>query len=363
VDPFFDWLLEFGKKSPGAVLYPTSDDLAWLFALRRQELESTFRLYQPSADVIYTLLNKKRLFKACHEVGLESPETVFPETERDVEREARNVTFPVLLKPQTQILFERHIKGERVADPEALLSRYHEFVRSNPYGRHLLDYDPAVQSPMIQRFHSEASENIYSISGFVDEQGRHALRAAVKVLQKPRKLGVGLCFEAAPVHPALSKASLALCKHVGYYGVFEVEFIQADGKFLVIDFNPRFYGQMGFEIARQLPLPQLVYDAALGDTQRLQSTLERANAPDREARIYCHRMVFELLLGLQGLSRKLSSEERRRWHEWYARHRDVAADAVLDSADPIPTLVDAVNQLNSYARHPRHFFLSIVLDR
>src|ERR1700737_3008599 len=46
-DRFVSWLLEFGARSPGHVLYPTSDDLAWLCALHRDELAKNFRLYQP----------------------------------------------------------------------------------------------------------------------------------------------------------------------------------------------------------------------------------------------------------------------------------------------------------------------------
>ena len=35
---FMDWLLRFGEREPGHVLYPTSDDLAYLFAQRAAEI-------------------------------------------------------------------------------------------------------------------------------------------------------------------------------------------------------------------------------------------------------------------------------------------------------------------------------------
>src|SRR5437762_14289616 len=46
-DRFFDWLVEFGRREPGHVLYPTCDDLAWLFADRAAELLKSFVLYEP----------------------------------------------------------------------------------------------------------------------------------------------------------------------------------------------------------------------------------------------------------------------------------------------------------------------------
>src|SRR5262245_56308276 len=42
--PFLDWILSFGQREPGHVLYPTSDDLAWLFADHRRELSMYFHL-------------------------------------------------------------------------------------------------------------------------------------------------------------------------------------------------------------------------------------------------------------------------------------------------------------------------------
>src|ERR1700677_1097569 len=40
--PFVDWLIELGKRTPGRVLYATSDDLAWAFAERSEELRRHF---------------------------------------------------------------------------------------------------------------------------------------------------------------------------------------------------------------------------------------------------------------------------------------------------------------------------------
>src|SRR3954467_2948811 len=39
---FIDWLLDFGAREPGHVLYPTSDDIAWLYAVHREQLAKHF---------------------------------------------------------------------------------------------------------------------------------------------------------------------------------------------------------------------------------------------------------------------------------------------------------------------------------
>ena len=63
----------------------------------------------------------------------------------------------------------------------------------------------------------------------------------------------------------LVEAIRRLCREVGYFGVFEIEFLRVlDRGWAVIDFNPRFYHQMGFDIARGLPLPIWAYLGASG---------------------------------------------------------------------------------------------------
>ena len=61
---------------------------------------------------------------------------------------------------------------------------------------------------------------------------------------------------------------------IGYFGVFEAEFIRLGDERLLIDFNPRFFGQMGFDVARGLPIVGLAYEAALGGTQRVTQLLQ-----------------------------------------------------------------------------------------
>ena len=108
-------------------------------------------------------------------------------------------------------------------------STHREFISKNRYGAELRRHHPDVDQRWLERFHVEAADNIYCISGFVDEDGMAALRAATKVLQRPRKLGVGVCFEGTPVHQELASRLLDLFKRVGYHGVFEAEFIQTGG--------------------------------------------------------------------------------------------------------------------------------------
>src|SRR5690606_38582891 len=126
-----------------------------------------------------------------------------------------------------------------------------------------------VEGPMLQAFRPEAAQSIYSIAGFIGpEDGQVVTRGALKILQRPRRLGVGLCFEEAPVDPAVLQSLVRLCREVGYFGVFEAELVPENGRLHLLDFNPRFYGQMAFETGRGIPLGYMVWLAATGDRRR-----------------------------------------------------------------------------------------------
>ena len=88
--------------------------------------------------------------------------------------------------------------------------------------------------------------------GFVGSSARHYELGPIALALLKRNV---------PVDAELAEKVRQLCVKLGYFGSFEVEFIRAGGRQLLIDFNPRFYSQMGFDIARGMPLPLFVYEA------------------------------------------------------------------------------------------------------
>ncbi|MFT3917815.1 MAG: carbamoyl-phosphate synthase [Anaeromyxobacteraceae bacterium] len=307
------------------------------------------------------MLNKRRLHDLCLEAGLEAPVTHFPADVAEVERLAHRLTYPVMVKPQTRIFFDTKVKGRRVDHPGELVAAYVEFVRRNRYHPEIVRAEPGVVRPMIQAFHVGAAETIHSVAGFAAPSGEVELRAATKLLQWPRKIGTGICFEAEPVAPGLAGRLAALCRRVRYHGAFEVEFIQEGDRNLLIDFNPRFYGQMGFEEARGLEISRLVHAAACGDAAEVSRLLAASRAhPERHATAFCNRNLFELATRGQRALGVLGGEEYRRWRAWERRHRATCADAVWADDDRVPGLVDFLQHLAGAARRPRGFLRTLL---
>jgi predicted ATP-grasp superfamily ATP-dependent carboligase len=370
VPRFVAWLTDFGRKNPGHVLFPASDELVWIFAEHKAELEAAgFRLAMPGTETIYRILNKKVLYQACAKVGVAAPRTWYPAGEAEVRAAAAEIPLPVILKPQTQVLLASGAKGALVRPGDDLPSAFLAFAAANTFGDALVKRDPLVVWPMVQEFLEAASQNIYSLAGFVDDTYEHwAMRGATKVLQRPRRLGIGLCFEAAPVDDALARGVIALCRELGYFGVFEVEFVAEKGKPLLIDFNPRPYSQMAFEVARRLPLPELLHAAATGARDIVARRIAEARTwseptTTRELRTYSHRLLLGMVIAGQYVSAlRVRGREREHWDRWLEDHRAHLTDAVRDGEDPFPAAVDAIEHLTRFARHPRSFVRSLLRD-
>jgi predicted ATP-grasp superfamily ATP-dependent carboligase len=359
-----EWLIAYGQKHPGTVLYPPNDHMAWLFAENRERLSKVFLTYQPDETAIITLLDKARLHDACAAVGIDVPETHTLGPAGGNAPVVDTLRWPILLKPRTQIFMEGGVKGLIVEDRRALAFALARYRAQAAFNRVVTDRHPNIKEPMVQEYLTVAETNIFSVSGFVTKDGAIVARAAMKVLQRPRKVGIGLCFEGRPIEQPVLDRLVSLCKHVGYWGAFESEFIADGDRRLLIDFNPRFYSQMGFDVARGLPLPMLVLHAATGDAAALAAEIERARrwkATGDER--YCHKTMLDLVLTLQGLSGQMSLADVRRWRGWYSKHKPAATDAVRDPDDTKPALVDAAQWIQHFARHPRSFVRSFVLNR
>ncbi len=360
VDAFVAWLLAFGRERPGHVLFPASDELAWVFAVHADELAASFVRYGPSREGVTSILDKWKLTEACKRVGLATPETYCPKDAAEVDALASTLSSAVMIKPRSQVLLASGSKGTKVDDPRRLAEAYRQFVAENPPTDALSRRDPALGRPLVQEFRPEAAQGIYNLAGFIDRTGELAVvRGSRKILQRPRRLGIGLCFEAAPLDPTLVDGVLRLCRDLGYFGIFEIEMIESEGRFLLIDFNPRPYSQMAFEMARGVPLPYLAYLDATGERGALELAVKSAQAEQSgAATAYAHTLLLSLVIAGQRLGRPFGGAAPEPWPRWLRDNR--LRDAVFDPRDPLPTVLDAAGHLEQLVRHPRSFVRSLL---
>jgi D-aspartate ligase len=357
--PFMEWLLAFGERSPGHVLYATSDEVALQIAARVEALSSRFLLYSPTLAALVQILDKGRLATCARAAGLPGPETWLPRDDAEVERVGREARFPLVLKLRAPASRTKGGRGARVDRREDLLPCWRAWRDGVSYDADVLACMPDARYPMIQTFHRSAEE-IYTVDGFVSRAGEMVALGCNKLLQRPRRAGPGVCFEGAPLDPEIASGIQRLCRELGYFGVLDAEFVVDGDRKLLIDFNPRFYNHMAFEVDRGLPLPWLAYLGALGD----EGALARAMEACRQGlsvtdRVYVHRLSTELMLAAQSLTGAMPTEEWRRWRRWIAEHAGRITDPVVQAGDPWPGVGEVALELTCLLRHPRSYLRNL----
>jgi D-aspartate ligase len=363
-DRWVEWLLGLGRSGPRRAIYATSDAVSFALARYRDDLSAVFDLYQPSIDAVMSILDKGQLLLHAKAVGMGTPDTWVPESVDDAVRIMRSAGGKIVIKPRTQLAVKTYAKGA-VIDTSVTDGRA-EYERLLQPGAHDQDFarqHPEIMLPLLQRFLPQALDRVLSVSGFRDITGVHLVtRGAHKVLQQPRQLGIGLCFEEADVPPALTKQVSDLCARIGYYGAFELEFIASETGPLLIDFNGRFYNQLAFDIGRGLDLPSLVYAGATGgpeDVKRLVAAIPKYDPKSELA--FSNSFGLSAMFRLQKTLGRISFEEAARWRSWHALHQGRLVDAVRDRGDPVPVYVDRLRRSWKAIRHPRGFILNTVL--
>jgi predicted ATP-grasp superfamily ATP-dependent carboligase len=353
-DRFLEWLLAFGEREPGHVYYPTSDSTAWLAAVHRDSLARHFKLFSPPASALSALLDKARLTAEARRAGLDVPDTWYPENEAELERLAGELPFPLVVKPRSQVFKASALKGDFIRRREDLLPSWRRFTSTgatiSPHGVTETDL------PLLQRFY-RTSERIYTVDGFLDRTGElFATLGCTKLLQLPRSSGSGLVFEESSVHAGIDARLQQLLRSIGFFGVFDAEFLECGDRLLLIDINPRIYNHMDFEIKRGLPLAWLAYLGALDAQDMLDAAVKQAREVQGDSgRAYVHRLPTQILLFFQRLSGGMSAAEVREWRRWLAAHGGPENDPTQWPSDRGPAVGDAFYHLVQFVTHPRNF--------
>jgi D-aspartate ligase len=353
-----EWLLRKARIGPRRAIYATSDAVSFALARYRNELSDDFELYQPGLETVMSLLDKRLLMQHAQAIGIETPPTWFPQNSAEAAKIAKDAGGTVLIKPRSQLAQRTQLKGYVVETRgHRLQSIFDSYMTDQSTNSEFAKRYPATMTPLIQQYYPQAVENVYSLSGFREKiEGGMIMRAARKILQQPRRVGVGLGFEPALVDPLLADQTKRLCERIGYYGVFELEFIFAEEKAMLIDFNGRFYHQIAFDIARGMELPALAYAAATRNQAEVTRLMAHGNSTKHDdVAGFCNHFGITTMVKMQRLLRTMSRKEAARWLDWSRGSHGTMIDVIKDPNDALPAFVDAAQYLLRALRHPRDF--------
>jgi D-aspartate ligase len=241
------------------VLLPTSDESAALLSKFRVPLSRRFRVSTPSWDVLRWAYDKRLTYQHAAACNVDFPATVNPECEADLRVAALN--FPVILKPATHAVASRFTveKAWPAANREELLARYRE-------ARALIPSDLIL----VQERIPGGGEFQFSYAALYCDGRPIVSLTARRTRQYPVDFGYSSSFvETFPI-PEIIAPSERLLSRIRYTGLVEVEykFDARDGRFKLLDINPRLWTWSTIGARAGVDFPYLLWRLAVGKRVR-----------------------------------------------------------------------------------------------
>ena len=249
------------RKPRIGVLIPTGDREMLFLSRNREELEKHYRFALPSADTVERLANKRSQYQYAQSIGIEIPQTYYPETLEDVKKIATSIPFPCVIKPAYSHIWRdrtgrgtERFKAKEIATPEQLCSTYEKMSES------------LVEIVVQERIEGPDSQ-LHSLYVYLN---RHSEPLAFCVLQKirqwPANYGSG-SYSVTCRRDELVVLGLQLLKTIRYVGLANLEFKHdlKDGTFKLIEANVRSGERIALAIAAGVDLPYIAYRDIIGE--------------------------------------------------------------------------------------------------
>jgi D-aspartate ligase len=250
-DPFVDEhrFVNFVRALGEVVVFPTHDDSLNAIARYADDLQVLTPF--PDWKLLERVQSKRAQLEQAQAAGVDTPETRYPASAT----EARELGFPAIVKPERPIEFKRRFKrqGFRCDNAQELDEAY---AKTEEFG------------PIVQEFVAGGDETLYTVGSYLAPDGRAlGVFCGRKLRQTPRGIGTCRVGEAVWEQEAVD-AALRLLASFEYHGLSQVEFKRdaRDGRFKLMEINPRLWQWHGLATACGVDLPRIAYADLVGET-------------------------------------------------------------------------------------------------
>lgn len=241
----------------GWTLFPTNDETTALFARHHAELSEHFRMSVPAWDVLEWAYDKRRTYRLAGTVGIDVPATSYARTPQELDN--IDVAFPLILKPAFKKDDNQftHDKAWRIDGRAQLIAQYEA-------ARELVGADVV----MIQELIPGSGEAQFSFGALCVEGRTVASVTARRSRQYPVDFGHSSSFVETVNVPAVEDAARRLLAAMRYSGLAEVEFKfdRRDGRYKLLDVNPRVWTWHALAAAAGVDFPYLLWRVLHGET-------------------------------------------------------------------------------------------------
>jgi len=307
---------KIGKKiGRPTVLISTDDFAAILVAEEATILRQWFIFPQIDQSLPRTLVQKKQLYQLCQKLKIPHPNAVFPSSIHDASEILAHATFPIAVKIDSAWLNSSGAPSVRiVSSAKELTAIYHQTPADEISNLLLQEY---IADGEDWFFHGYCNAESKCLAAFTGRKLRsYPLYAGSTVLGK------------AVTNTTLSAQAELFLKAVHFSGIMDIDFRldSRDGKYKVLDFNPRVGAQFRlFENSEGSDLAHVCYSDLSGQPVRKSSQVD--------GRIFIVEFD-DLRASLQAFRQHELSVP-----DWWRSFRGIKEFAWFNWADPIPFLL------------------------
>lgn len=254
-----DWLADLARAHDlhGWLLVPCGDSEVALVAANVELLRADYRIISSAWASLRRLCDKQLLAEAAAKAGIDCPANYSICTPEEAEHLA--VVFPVILKPamRTERNAFTSAKAWRADTRQEFIARYREAS--------LL---VGSQDVVVQEFIPGGGEAQFSYAGLWRDNAPVAEMTARRSRQYPIDFGFTSTLVETISNPEIAALARKLLSSTGFEGFVEVEFKfdARDGKYKVLDVNPRPWSWFGLCEAAGLDFPGILSRAAAGNS-------------------------------------------------------------------------------------------------
>jgi predicted ATP-grasp superfamily ATP-dependent carboligase len=252
---FVDFLVHEVARNAYDLLIPMTDVTAILVAQNADRLESHVRIPMVPWARFDRALDKEYLIGLAANLNVPAPRTWIVESIDDLRSIEAELTFPLVVKPRRS----KYLQGNRwVSEPVT-------YVADMGALRRRLDRaQPGIPLPMLQERVTGPGCGAFLL---FDHGKANAVFFHRRLREKPPSGGVSVLRESIPVDPTMRAHAETLLSALEWQGVAMVEFkVDArDGRPMLMEINPRFWGSLQLAIDAGVDFPRLLCRQALGE--------------------------------------------------------------------------------------------------
>lgn len=318
--------LAIAEGLQGWVLFPSTDEYVRIFSQQRERLGRHFNVTTPAWEAIRHLYDKRLTAQLAARTGVPAPATWVPADGRNLDD--LPIRFPVVVKPAVSTRLSAVTKKKAYrADDQVELRRIWTTVAGI--------IDPA--EILVQELIPGKAEQLYSYVGLFRDGLPVAGLAARRLRQHPMDFGRASTYVETADVPELAPLATRLLQDIAYTGLAEVEFMydRVDGRFELLEVNPRIWGWHSIAVRAGLHLPHLAYLAALERWDEI--TVEVARTPSPPPGVKWIRMVTDLPTALQEMA-----AGRLSLRKYLSSFSGAVEFAVFSPSDPLPFIADVL---------------------